>query len=161
VSESVAWFIENSNIPRFERPPNPVALYVGEDNVVRVAAGIEDGQFIVDLPGFVTHTDEVHANNVIPVTCLSVTDTDLIVDLDPSAFEMAPKLRRSFHFNAIVKIFRLVEEPRVALFATRTRGPLLEEKGKRWLAIAGRGRAAGDPLAAVCAADGSSFRLMS
>jgi hypothetical protein len=49
---------------------------------------------------------------------------------------MAPKLRRSFHFNTIVKMYRLVEEPHIALFATRIRGPLLEEKGKRGLAIA-------------------------
>jgi hypothetical protein len=135
MSESITTFVESSNILRIEKELTPVPLCVGPDNVVRAAAPIEDGQFIADLAGFLMHTDEIEADDGIPLTCLSVTDTYLVVDLDGSAFDFTPNLARSFHFNTIVKMYRLVDELRVGLFATRVKGPILEEKGKRGVAI--------------------------
>jgi hypothetical protein len=136
ISESIRGFVESKNIPRIEKEPSPVPLFVDEDGVVRTPAPLEDGQFIADLHGFLMHTDEVEADNGIPLTCLSVTDTDLMIDMEGSTFEFTLQLARSFHFNVIVKMYRLINEPRVGLFATRMKGPLLEEKGKKGIAIA-------------------------
>jgi hypothetical protein len=81
------------------------------------------------------HCDEMDAMNGIPLSCFALTDTDCVIDLDGSSFNLAHSFARSFHFNTFVRIYRIVEETRVGLFATRMQGPLSEEKGKRGMAI--------------------------
>jgi hypothetical protein len=134
-SESIAGLLRRENMPRLEKMPPGVELYVGEDNVVRPRVNVDEGQFLCDLPGFMLHADEVEAGNGIPRTCLAVTDQDILVDMADSSFPFAHLITRSFHFNSIVKLYRLGEEPRVGLFATRLKGPLSEERGKRGMAI--------------------------
>ena len=136
VSESLRSFIETANMPHMEKPPTPVELYVGSDGIVHTRTAIDDGQFICDLPGFCLHVDEVKADDGIPKTCIAVTDTLAVVDMEHSSFPFAHQLARSFHFNVVAKLYRVGEEPRVGLFATRLKGPLSEEKGKRGPAIA-------------------------
>jgi hypothetical protein len=139
-SESIAAFVESENMPRMERPPVAAELYTDATDVVRTRLGIDEGQFICDLPGFMLHTDELDVTNGIPRSCLAVTNQDVLVDMAGTPFQFAHLISRSFHFNTIVKLYRLGEEPRAGLFATRLKGPLFEERGKRGMAIVADGR---------------------
>jgi hypothetical protein len=135
VSESIAQFVESQNPPRMEKAPVDVPLTVGSDGFVRTSAPLDDGQFICDLPGFLMHSDEMDASSGIPMSCFALTDTDCVVDFEGSSFRLAHQFARGFHFNTFVRIYRVVEEIRVGLFATRLHGPLSDEKGKRGIAI--------------------------
>ena len=136
ISESIRAYVDGMNMPRMEQLPPPVELYVGKDGFVHTRTAVEEGQFICDLPGFCLHTDEVKADEGIPKTCIVVTETSAVVDMEHSSFTYAHQLARSFHYNAVAKLYRLGDEPRVGLFATRLKGPLSEEKGKRGAVIA-------------------------
>lgn len=123
-------------MPRLERTPVSIKLiFDPKEDTVRTAVALEDGAFIADLPGFLEHTDEVKCDDGIPRTCLLVTDNDVIVDMEGAAFPVANHIRRSFHFNCIVRLVRVNGEARVALYATRTKGPLSDEKSRRGIAI--------------------------
>jgi hypothetical protein len=135
-SESIAEFLAADAMPRLDRAPSAIALFPGPAGGVHTPVSIDDGAFIRDLPGFLEHTDEVRCENGIPRTCLTVTDTDIVVDLEGTAFPLARSIRRSFHFNCIVRLVRVAGEPRAALYATRTSGPLGDEKPRRGVAIA-------------------------
>ncbi|OHS99777.1 hypothetical protein TRFO_33695 [Tritrichomonas foetus] len=135
LSESVALRIDSMNLKRMEKPPTPVPLYVDQDGHVRTSQTLDDEQFIVDLPGFLMLSDELNADDGIPSTCFAVTDKEFIVDLEGSSFHYAHNFQRSFHFNTVVKMYRLGDDPRVGLFATRLKGPISEEKGKRGPAV--------------------------
>jgi hypothetical protein len=135
MSESITQFIESATAPRMEKKPSDVPLTVGSDGFVHTAVPLDDGQFICDLPGFLMHCDEMDAAGGIPLSCFALTDTDCVVDLEGSTFQFAHAFARSFHFNTFVRVYRVVEETRVGLFATRLHGPLSEEKGKRGTAI--------------------------
>ncbi|OHS96693.1 hypothetical protein TRFO_09858 [Tritrichomonas foetus] len=134
-SDSITEYLETSSLQRFERPPDSIELYLDDESRVRSPVSIDDGSYIADLPGFLMHTDEVDADNGIPNSCILVTNSDIIVDMNGTSFPLATKIRRSFHFNAIVKLIRVRGEARVALFATRMKGPLSEEKNRRGPAI--------------------------
>lgn len=135
VSESIRGFVESTNTSKYDEMPQPAELYVGRDSFVHSKAALEDGQFICDLPGFCLHTDEINANNGLQKTCLTVTNKDVVVDLGQSSFNMAHNLARSFHYNTVVKLYKVSDEPRVGLFAARMKGPLSEEKSKKGPAI--------------------------
>jgi hypothetical protein len=123
-------------MPRFDRPLKPCKLYLdSRENGVRTSVTLEDGAFIADLCGFLEHIDEVKCDDGIPRSCLLVTDTDLVVDMDGTPFTFAKQIRRSFHFNCIVRLMRVDGEPRVGLFATKLKGPLTDEKARRGQAI--------------------------
>lgn len=134
-SESITNLLESTQITRMERAPRPAKLYVDSNNKVRSVNALEEGAFIAELPGFLMHTDEMRVENGIPLSSLVVTDWSVIIDLTNSSFKYAPLIRRSFHFNCIVKIVKINGEPRVGLFATRIKGPLSEEKSRRGPAI--------------------------
>jgi hypothetical protein len=134
-SESISGFIESEHIPRLEVEPAPVRLYVDDSDEVRVEETVEDGQFICDLPGFMLHSDELDVANGILPSCLAVTNHDVVVDMAGSSFRMAPLIARSFHYNAIVRLYKCGDEPHAGIFGTRPKGPLFEEKGKKGVAI--------------------------
>jgi hypothetical protein len=135
-SESITQFLENQTMPRLERNPRTVKLYVdSKENAVKSPVALEDGAFIADLPGFLEHIDEVKCDSGIPRSCLLVTDSDVVIDMEGSSFSFAKYIRRSFHFNCIVKLVKVNSDPRVALFATRLKGPLSDEKIRRGNAI--------------------------
>lgn len=134
-SESITEFLEkNESWPRLEKQQTPVKIYC-KDGRIHSPVALEEGAFIADLPGFLMHTDEVKAENGIPLSCLIVTDNDIIIDTEGTTFTFAPLIRRSFHFNCIVKLIRIKGEPRIGLFATRMKGALSEEKSRRGPAI--------------------------
>ena len=135
ISDSVAIQIDSMNLKRFEKPPKQVSLYLDHDGHVKTSQTLDDEQFIIDLPGYLMYNDELNADDGIPPTCLAVTDTEFVVDMEGSSFTFAHSFQRSFHFNTIVKMYRLGDDPRVGLFATRLKGPVSEEKGKRGPAI--------------------------
>jgi hypothetical protein len=135
LSESIAQFVESQNPPRMEKVPVEVQLVIEDDGFVHTAVPLDDGQFICDLPGFLMHSDEMDASNGIPLSCFALTDTDCVVDFEGSSFSLAHQFARSFHFNTFVRMYRVVEEVRVGLFATRLHGPLADEKGRRGTAI--------------------------
>jgi hypothetical protein len=133
-SDSIADFLQAAPLPRLERAPAAVALAL-DGGAVRTPAGLDDGAFIADLPGFLMHTDEVRCDGGIPRACLAVTDTDVVADMEGTPCDFARHIRRSFHFNCLVKLVRVDGEARAALYATRLKGPLSDEKSKRGLAI--------------------------
>jgi hypothetical protein len=95
-------------------------LYIGPNGGVCTPVPLDDGAYICDLPGFLEHTDEVRCDDGIPKSCFVVTDTDIAVDLDGSTLTLAEHMRRSFHFNCVVRLVRIGGQPRTALSATRT-----------------------------------------
>jgi hypothetical protein len=136
-SESITQFLATESMPRLERAPISVALFVHPtDCGVCTPVALDDGAYIADLPGFLEHTDEVRSEGGLPRTCLVITDTDIVVDMEGTPFTLARHIRRSFHFNCIVRLVRVTGEVRVALYATRTKGPLGDEKSRRGVAIA-------------------------
>jgi hypothetical protein len=112
-----------------------VALFLGPSGGVQTPVGLDDGAYITDLPGFLEHTDEVRCENGIPRNCLTITDTDIVVDLEGTSFAFVMNIRRSFHFNCIVRLIRVNGEVRAALYATRLKSPLIQDKSRRVLAI--------------------------
>jgi hypothetical protein len=135
-SESITRFLESHVMPRIEHFPKPVRIYVdSRENNVKTNVGLEDGAFITDLPGFMEHTDEVGCEGGIPKTCLAVTDADVVVDMEGTACTFARHIRRGFHFNCIVKLVRVESEARVALYATKLKGPLSDEKMRKGIVI--------------------------
>jgi hypothetical protein len=134
-SESLTELMASATFPRIERAPPSIAVFVGGDRRVRTPIALDDGQFICDLPGFIMHTDEVRTDDGLDLSVLSITDSEVVCDLAGAKFKFARLLRRSFHFNAVVKIVRIRTQPTACLFATRRRGPLSDEKGRRGPAI--------------------------
>jgi hypothetical protein len=134
-SESLTELMNSSTFPRIDRVPPSIAIFIGGDRRVRTPTALDDGQFICELPGFIMHTDEVHADDGLDLSVLSITDSEIVCDLAGTMFKFARLLRRSFHFNTIVKLVRIRGEPRACLFATRPKGPLSNDKGRRGPAI--------------------------
>lgn len=107
---------------------------------VYTPTSLEDGAFITEIPGFIFHTDEIKADSGLPYTSILVTDDVLFVDALETPFQdFSRKLRRSFHFNCIVKMIRVQGTLHAALFATKLQGPLSEEKSRRGDAIPANG----------------------
>ncbi|KAH0787921.1 PHD-finger family protein [Histomonas meleagridis] len=134
-TESIEDLLNSTQIPRIEKEPEQIEIYKGEDEHIHSTVQIEDGALICLLPGLLMHTDEVECENGIPLSCLVVTDTSVVIDTNKTNFPFTPYFRRSFHFNCIVKLIRVNDEIRVGLFATRMKGPLNEEKSRRGFAI--------------------------
>lgn len=136
-SDSITEQLEQKNMTRFEKPPDDIEIYIDEkDGKVKTPVSIDDGSFIIDLPGFIMRTDDVNADKGIPKSCLVVANSEIVVDLNGTPLcKYATSIRRSFHFNAIAKLIRVKGEAIAALFATRMKGPLSEEKNRRGPAI--------------------------
>ena len=134
-SDSITDYLEQAPLTRIEKQMENVKLYEDNDGKIKTSVALEDGTFITELPGFLMHTDEVKADKGIPITCILITNSDIVVDLNGSSFTFTSKIKRSFHFNTIAKLIRVKGEVKVALFATRLKGPLSEEKNKRGPAI--------------------------
>ncbi|KAH0793945.1 PHD-finger family protein [Histomonas meleagridis] len=134
-SESTTEFFENSTMTILDEEPQPAELYVGEDGHLHTKKPLDDGSFIIFLPGFLLHTDEVEADDGIPLSCFTITNIDIVIDLNGYNFPYIHNIRRSFHFNAIIKLVRLNGEAKAAIYATRMKGPLSEEKNRRGPAI--------------------------
>ena len=124
---------------RLEKQPNPINIYCSKkDGRVYSTASLDDNSFICDIPGFLMHTDEVRVEEEgIPKNCFLVTDMDLVIDTKGTDFEFfAPRIRRGFHFNAVVKLVRIQGEIRLGLFAMKMKALLSsEEKLKKGPAI--------------------------
>lgn len=138
-SEAIEEFLGKMQIPRIDGKPNPVRLVKTPEGRVITPVPIDDGRFICEVPGFLIHTDEVKADNGIPLNCMLITDNELVIDTEGGTFDLASSIRRSFHFNTIVKIVRIDGDLKVGLFAVRTKGPLLDEKARRGTAIPASG----------------------
>ncbi|KAH0795367.1 PHD-finger family protein [Histomonas meleagridis] len=134
-SDSIEDYLSTVNAPNYDFAPQSIELYVNEENKVCTPIDLDDGQFISDLPGFLMHTDEVDANDGIPLSCIAIINSDLIIDLDESSFNLAHLISRSFHFNTIAKLYKVNNQIRVGLFATHLKGPYVEEKSKSTHAI--------------------------
>lgn len=134
-SESIADLLKKSDsFPRLEKSQTPVRPYVNKGHVY-TPMPLDDGTLIYELPGFLMHSDEVRAENGIPLNCITVTNTDLCIDVESSAASFAPSIHRSFHFNCVLKMVRIKGELRVGLFATTMRKAPYEEKSRRGPAI--------------------------
>jgi hypothetical protein len=134
-SEAIEEYLEKMAVPRIESLPQEVPLQISEDNKITTSEIVDDNQFITLLPGFIMHNEEVRSENGIPREVLAITDDCCVVDLRNSGFKFIRDLKRGFHFNCIVKMIRVDGKICVALYATRLKGPLLDDKARRWYAI--------------------------
>lgn len=138
-SESITKYLDNINMTRLEKQPTPTPFYCDKnDGRVYSTSSLDENAFIADITGFLMHTDEVRVEEEgIPKTCFLVTDMDLIIDTKGTDFEFfAPRIRRSFHFNTVVKLVRIQGEIRLCLFAMKMKTLLSsEEKMKKGPAI--------------------------
>jgi len=138
-SESITEFLSNQTMPRIEKQPKNINLIQSEDGKVLSSAALDDGAYITDLPGFLMHFDEVKADQGIPNSCITITDMDISIDLAGSPMSIVSNIKRSFHFNCVLKLVKINGEIRVALYATRMSGPLGEERTRRGPAIPEKG----------------------
>ncbi|EAX96163.1 PHD-finger family protein [Trichomonas vaginalis G3] len=122
----------STSLIRIEKPQHQTELIITDDDSVISNELIEDGAFIMELSGFLMHMDEVRCENGIPISCITVTTDDTsVLDVSNSAFPQAALIRRSFHFNCVVKLVRIGGNVRAALYGVKPTGPLSEEKGRR------------------------------
>jgi hypothetical protein len=96
---------------------------------------LEEGMFICEIPGFLMHRDEVSVTTGIPLGCIAIEDTDLIVDTDGTGCDFAMHIKRSFRSNCVARLMRVHGEIRIGLFATRMKGVLTEERPRRGPAV--------------------------
>jgi hypothetical protein len=126
ISESVLACIDTQKLNEVDAEPK--RLIIGADKLVRIEAAADDDEFLCELPGFLMFTDELNADQGISRNWIRLHNTDMIVDLDGSTFQLAPKIHRSFHFNCIAKAYLQGGEISVGLFATKAKGPLSENR---------------------------------
>jgi hypothetical protein len=124
--------MEKTAIPRMEKQPPRVQLEIDENGIIRSPVDLDNGQFIMDIPGFLVHTDEVKADRGLNLSYLSLTDSELVLCLYD---DFARGIKRSFHFNSIVKLVRVNGVLKVGLFATKLKGPLGEERNRKVAAV--------------------------
>ena len=129
-SESISNYVNNSSVQEYKTMPQQTQLALDMNGNVITPVQFNDGDYICDLPGFLMHTDEMPSDNGIPPICFAVEDTDLVIDMSGSPFTFAPNVRRSFHPNASVRLIRVGGKPRVALYAEKQYGPLIDDKVK-------------------------------
>ena len=133
-SEAIAPNIAALSLTKLDKTPEEVQVYMKNGRGF-TKEPIEDNQLILEIPGFLEHYDEVRADSGIPYSCISVTNKEYVVDVNGSALPNLANIRRSFHFNCIVKMIKIGGEVRVALYSTRPTGPLSDDKGRRGPAI--------------------------
>ena len=138
-SEAIDGYLGTLQIPRLETEPHSIRLQKTVDGRVTTPVQIDDGGFICEVPGFLIHTDEVKADDGIPLNSILVTDNEVVLDTEGSTFELAANIKRSFHFNCILKLVKINDQLKVALYAVRLKGPLSEEKSRRGPAIPASG----------------------
>ena len=134
-SESIEQYLSTLSCPKLSEMPKSVILTHLRDGRIITSQPIDDGQFIIELPGFLMHSDEIDCDKGIPPFCLTVTNKDLVIDISVSRMAYLCNIKRSFHFNCIVKLIRVGGELRCALYGTKPTGPLYDDKGKRGPAI--------------------------
>lgn len=132
MSDAIEAYLQSQPASRIEKPPHQTELTITDDDTIISNELIEDGSFIMELSGFLMHIDEVRCENGIPPSCITVTtDENYVLDVSNSAFPQAALIRRSFHFNCVVKLVRIGGNLRAALYGVKPTGPLSEEKGRR------------------------------
>ena len=134
-SHSIDDYLNSIPAQKCDEQKEFVQLYKGKNGGIFTPIGLQDGALITVLPGLLMHTEEVQCEEGIPLSTLTITDHLIVIDTYGTNFTFAPIIRRSFHFNTILKLIRLNGELRVGLFATRMKGPLNEEKSRRGFAI--------------------------
>lgn len=139
-SEAINEYLESLTIMRMESMPESVQLIQTDDGRIITPVPIDDNGFICEIPGFLMHTDELQADDGIPVNSILITDLDMVIDTEGTSFNaMASRIKRSFHFNCIVKLVKINGILKVGLFGVRMKGPLSEEKTRRGPAIQAQG----------------------
>lgn len=138
-SEAIEGFLGTLQIPRLESEPPSVRLQKTSDGRVISPVQLDDGAFICEVPGFLVHTDEIKTDDGIPLNSILVTDNEVVLDTEGSTFNLAADIKRSFHFNCILKLVKINDQIKVALYAVRLKGPLSEEKSRRGPAIPASG----------------------
>lgn len=138
-SESIQEAVEEKVCQDFPTITEKTRLYI-DQNIVRSTNELYDGDFICDLPGFLMHTDEVYADKGIPRNVILLEkNSSLVIDLAGSSFELAPFIKRSFHYNCMAKIYRLSGRPRVGLFAVKYTSPLDDDRTRSNISVESHG----------------------
>jgi len=130
VSETVMPILDTMAISEIANPDS-IELILGNDGYVYTSKPFNESTFIADLPGFLCHHDEVFSNDGIPQSVLSISDTELIVDLEDSNFNLAHLISRSFHYNCVAKLYKKNGVIRAGLFGAKHSGPLKEERTQK------------------------------
>lgn len=109
---------------------------IDNDHGIFTLSSLDEGAFITDIPGFLLYTEEIDSDAGIPLSSLLITNNVVMIDTAGTSFEpIALNIRRGFHFNCIVKLVKIEGQIKTALFATKLKGPLSNEKIKRGEAI--------------------------
>ena len=135
ISDSILSNVMGEQLHKVPQMPSPAQLKITADKRVISAEDINDGQFICSIPGLLCHQDEIRAEDGIPLTCISIPATPDCIDVSQSTNRFVPFIRRSFHYNCVVKIQSVDGAPTVMMYAARARGPLGSERSTSGPAI--------------------------
>ena len=127
ISDSIINFLDTIDLPQINLK-NSHNLYINNDGYVYSKEPIEENSFIIDLPGFLMHTDELFCDNGIPLSSIVIPNFDLIIDLEETSLNYIHKISRSFHYNCIPKLFKFENKIHVGLFGIKPFSPIKEEK---------------------------------
>jgi hypothetical protein len=128
VSDAITSNIEAEPFTLFDVVPMDVPLFLTQERRVLIQKAVEPGAFICEMPGLLCHEDEVDATQGIPRSCINIPVTQIVIDVSRSTNPILKHIRRSFHYNCLAKIIRVGGDVHVGLYATKLRGPMLEDK---------------------------------
>ena len=136
ISDSILSNVMSEQLYKIPQMPSAAQLSFNQWGSVSAGEDLSDGQFICSIPGLLCHQDEIRAENGIPLTCITIPATPDCIDVSQSTNKYVPFIRRSFHYNCVVKIQSVAGAPTVMMYAARARGPLGSERSTSGPAIA-------------------------
>lgn len=118
--------LDSMTIEVNERLMMPKEILIDEERRVTTYTMLNNGEFVCELSGVLMTKDEVDSDEGIPRYCITVTNQNLVIDVRNSLFSQAQLIKRSFHYNCIVKIEVVKKDIRVCIYAINPSGPLAE-----------------------------------
>lgn len=128
ISDSIRSNVMTEPLPKLPSMPTAASLGFTENHTVCALENIDDGAFITHVGGILCHQDEIRAEDGIPRTCITVQGTPVAVDISQTTSKYAPFIRRSFHFNCVLRLMIVAGNVTAMIFAARSRGPVTEER---------------------------------
>ena len=139
ISDAIAGDIADEKLPKFDTFPESIPISLTEDGRVIAEKEVGNGGFICEIPGLLCHEEEIKSGKGIPRSVIGIPDTRIVVDVSRSSNPILKHIRRSFTFNCEVKLVRVNGAVKVALYGTKLRGMLSDEKTMLGSSIAAGG----------------------
>ncbi|EAX79037.1 hypothetical protein TVAG_296440 [Trichomonas vaginalis G3] len=128
ISDSIRQNVMTEPLPKLPSMPSAANLGFTSHHTVCAMENIDDGAFICQIPGLLCHQDEIRAEEGIPRTCITIQGTPVAIDISQTTSKYALYIRRSFHFNCVVKLQIVNGNVCAMLYAARSRGPITDER---------------------------------